>query len=142
MIELTTDAYLWTKAIHVIGVIAWMAGLLYLPRLYVDHSRAEAGSATSETFKTMERRLLKAIMAPAAVIAVVAGGVMAADPQSGLFALGWGWVKLAAAVGMLIMHVLMIAWGRAFQAARNRHPERFFRAHNEVPPVLRYVRKS
>jgi putative membrane protein len=110
-------AYPWIKSVHIIAVIAWMAGLLYLPRLYVYHAMASPGSAQSETFKLMERRLQRAIMRPAMIAALLFGAVLAATPGVVDWGRGWIWAKLA------------------FAADRNRHPTGFFRAVNEFPTL-------
>ncbi|NFV81628.1 protoporphyrinogen oxidase HemJ [Magnetospirillum aberrantis] len=128
------ETYLWIKALHVIAVISWMAGLLYLPRLFVYHCEVEPGSATSEKFKVMERRLLKAIMLPAAVVAWGAGLTMAVE--GGLFQEHWFHVKLLLVVLMTIAHHMMTRWKNDFAADRNHRPQRFFRIANEVPTLL------
>ncbi|CAA7622827.1 conserved membrane hypothetical protein [Magnetospirillum sp. LM-5] len=131
---MTGEGYLWLKALHVIAVISWMAGLLYLPRLFVYHCEVEIGSATSELFKVMERRLLKAIMMPAAIVAWVAGLIMAG--VGGLFHDGWFHVKLTLVIGMTIAHHMMTRWKNDFAADRNSRPQKFFRIANEVPTLL------
>ncbi len=133
MIDFVNDYYLWIKWLHVVAVIAWMAGLLYLPRLFVYHTQVAAGSPTSELFKTMERRLMKAIMTPAMVVAWLFGGLMlTAQDWTG----GWLHSKLAAVAAMTVHHFLQEKWRRAFAEDRNRHPTRFFRIQNEVPTLL------
>jgi putative membrane protein len=133
MMDFVNDFYLWIKWLHVVAVIAWMAGLLYLPRLFVYHTQVAAGSATSELFKTMERRLMKAIMVPAMLVAWLFGGLMlVAQDWSG----GWLHAKLAAVAAMTVHHFLQERWRRAFAADRNLHPTRFFRIQNEVPTLL------
>ena len=130
------DGYLWIKSLHVIAIIAWMAGLLYLPRLFVYHCEAAAGSTMSETFKIMERRLMAAIMTPAMLAAWLFGGLMlVAQDWSG----GWLHVKLAAVAAMTVHHFLQEGWRRAFAADRNPHATRFFRIQNEVPTLLMLV---
>ncbi len=128
--------YLWIKALHVIAVISWMAGLLYLPRLFVYHCDAEPGSKQSETFKLMERRLAKAIMTPAMLVSWAAGlWMLWLNP--GLFQAGaYIWLKLALVVGLLAMHIAMLGWLRDFAADANTKPQRFFRFMNEVPTLL------
>jgi putative membrane protein len=126
--------YLWIKAFHVIAVIAWMAGMLYLPRLFVYHCDAEKGSAQSETFKVMERRLLKAIINPAMIVAWVLGLYLAWD--GGWFRSGWLHGKLALVLGLSAAHGLYARWVRDFAADRNTRPARFYRVWNEVPTLL------
>ena len=137
--QFLAEYFLWIKALHVISVIAWMAGLLYLPRLFVYHSEAAPRSPLSETFKTMERRLLRAIMNPAMVAAWLFGGMLLATPGAIDWAAGWIWLKLAAALGVTGLHHLYAAWCKAFAEDRNRHPARLFRVANEVPAVLLIV---
>ncbi len=139
MIELSGAAYLWIKALHVIGVIAWMAGLLYLPRLFVYHCTVEPGSERSETFKVMERRLLRAIMNPAMVASLGFGGVLLAGMGGAVWAEGWIYIKLAGVVGLLVLHYMMALWRRDFAEDANRRTERFFRIANEGPTILMIV---
>ena len=126
--------YLWIKALHVIAVIAWMAGMLYLPRLFVYHCEAERGSVQSETFKVMERRLLKAIINPAMIVAWVLGLYLAWD--GGWFRSGWLHGKLALVLGLSAVHGLYARWVRDFAADRNTRPARFYRVWNEAPTLL------
>jgi putative membrane protein len=129
-----TDAYLWIKAVHVLAVISWMAGLLYLPRLFVYHAGVARGSEMAETFKVMERRLLKAIMNPAMVVAWVAGLVLMW--QGGWYRSGWMHGKLALVLLLSGVHGLLAARLRAFAEDRNVHSGRSYRILNEVPTVL------
>jgi putative membrane protein len=133
------DSYAWIKALHIIAVIAWMAGMLYLPRLFVYHCAAEIGSVQSETFKLMERRLLRGIINPAMIATWVLGLWLAwhgPDSRYGWFASGWLEAKLALVVILSAMHGLFARWVKAFAADRNRHSQRFYRFINEVPTVL------
>ena len=131
--------YEWIKAFHIIAVIAWMAGMLYLPRLFVYHCAAEAGSVQSETFKVMERRLLRAIINPA-MVATWAFGLWLAwlgpDSRYGWFASGWLWAKIILVLGLSAVHGLLARWMKDFAADRNRHSHIFYRIINEVPTVL------
>lgn len=129
-----TGLYLWFKSLHVIAVIAWMAGMLYLPRLFVYHCEAEPGSKQSETFKVMERRLLRAIINPAMVVTWIVGLWLAWD--AGFFRSGWLHAKLALVLAMSAMHGFLSRWVRAFAADRNLHSQKFYRIINEVPTVL------
>ena len=126
--------YDWLKAFHVVAVIAWMAGLLYLPRLMVYHAEAEPGSALSETFKVMERRLLKAIATPAMIASWVFGLVLV--HRGGWLASGWLHAKLLLVLLLSAFHGLAAGWTRAFAEDRNTRPARFYRIMNEVPTLL------
>jgi protoporphyrinogen IX oxidase len=134
--------YLWLKAFHVIAVIAWMAGMLYLPRLFVYHCAAEKGSVQSETFKVMERRLLRAIINPAMIAVWVLGPLLAwMGPDSRFawfwFTSGWWlWAKLVLVLALSAVHGLFVRWVRAFAADANLHSQRFYRIINEVPTIL------
>jgi len=133
------NTYEWVKAFHIIAVIAWMAGMLYLPRLFVYHCAAEVGSVQSETFKVMERRLLRAIINPA-MIATWALGLYLAwqgpDPRYGWFASGWLEAKLALVLLLSAVHGLFARWVKAFAADQNRHSQKFYRIINEVPTII------
>ncbi len=126
--------YLWLKALHIVAAISWMAGMLYLPRLFVYHAAAEAGSAQSETFKVMERRLLKAIMMPAMIVTWIAGIVLMIQGQ--WFTAGWFHGKLVLVLAMTAMHGLLSRWARDFAADRNQHSQKFYRVANEIPTIL------
>jgi len=131
--------YEWIKALHIIAVIAWMAGMLYLPRLFVYHCAAETGSVQSETFKVMERRLLRAIINPAMIATWVFGLWLAwlgPDSRYGWFASGWLWAKIILVLGLSAVHGLLARWMKDFAHDRNRHSQRFFRVINEVPTIL------
>ena len=134
--------YQWIKAFHIIAVIAWMAGMLYLPRLFVYHCAAEKGSVQSETFKVMEQRLLRAIINPAMIATWLLGLWLAwhgPDSRYGWFAAGWLDAKLAFVVVLSGLHGLLARWRKDFAADRNRHSEKFYRIINEVPTVLLIV---
>lgn len=131
------DLYLWIKAVHVIAIIAWMAGMLYLPRLFVYHCDAEPGSVQSETFKVMEKRLLTVIINPAMVVAWVLGLWLAWS--GGYFGEVWFWVKLAAVIGISAVHGMFAKAVRLFGEDRNEKPARYWRMINEVPTVLMMV---
>lgn len=137
--EFLNDWNLWIKALHVISVIAWMAGLLYLPRLFVYHSQAEPGSPQSETFKVMERRLLRAIMNPAMIAAFVFGGLMLATPDVIDWSSGWIWVKLAAVTVLTVMHHIFALWYKDFREDANTRTTRTYRLANEIPTVLMVI---
>jgi putative membrane protein len=126
--------YLWLKALHVIAVIAWMAGMLYLPRLFVYHCDAEIGSRQSETFKVMERRLLRAIINPAMIVTWVVGLWLV--HESGFFKAGWMHAKFALVIAMSAIHGFYVRWVRAFAEDRNVHSQKFYRVMNEIPTLL------
>jgi putative membrane protein len=126
--------YEWIKALHVIAVIAWMAGMLYLPRLFVYHCDAEAGSTQSETFKLMERRLLKAIINPAMIVTWFTGLYLAWAGH--WFSAHWLHGKLLLVIAMSAMHGFLVRCVKDFAADRNQRPQKFYRIINEVPTVL------
>ena len=126
--------YPWAKAIHVIAVISWMAGMLYLPRLFVYHVEAEKGSVQSETFKVMERRLLRGIINPAMIVTWAFGLWLAW--KGGWFSAGWLHAKLAAVVLMSAVHGYLSAAVRKFSQDRNEKPARHWRIVNEIPTLL------
>lgn len=134
-----TPAYPWIKSAHIAFVIAWMAGLLYLPRLFAYHAEAEAGSDKARTFEIMERRLLRGIMNPAMVGTYVFGGFLLATPGVVDWGMAWIWVKLAAVAVLTVLHHLFAAWRKAFAAGRNRRPGRFYKWVNEGPALLMLV---
>ena len=129
--------YLWIKAFHIIAVISWMAGMLYLPRLFVYHTAAEPGSPQAKTFEVMEYRLLRYIMAPAMGLTWILG--IALVWQGGWLTAGWLHVKLLAVVIMTILHVLLRRWAADFAAGRNTHTQKFYRIINEIPTILMIV---
>ena len=131
-------SYEWIKALHVISMVAWMAGMFYLPRLYVYHTGAEAGSELSETLKVMERRLLRAIINPAMIATFVFGIWMLVLVPDHLSE-PWMHVKLACLVLMTGFHGALSRWRRQFAADSNKHSERFYRIANEVPTILLIV---
>lgn len=130
------DYYLWIKALHVISVIAWMAAQLYLPRLFVYHCEAPAGSPQSETFKVMERRLLKAIMNPAMIATWIFGITMIALNPDLLKGQGWLHAKLALVLVLSGVHGVLSKYVRLFAQDANTKPQKFFRILNEVPTLL------
>jgi putative membrane protein len=125
---------LWIKSLHIISVISWMAGLLYLPRLFVYHASAPAGSAQSETFKTMERRLLRYIMNPAMVVVWLTGPWLAW--YYSYWKAPWFVAKFVLVAALTTYHHVLAAWFKAFDADRNRHDARYFRIANEIPTVI------
>jgi protoporphyrinogen IX oxidase len=128
-------SYEWLKALHVIAVISWMAGMLYLPRLFVYHAGAKPGSELSETLKVMERKLLRIIINPAMIAAWLLGGAMLwQNPQ--LLHQPFMHMKLGLLVLMQITHAYLARCRRAFANDANRHPARLYRILNEIPAVL------
>jgi len=129
----------WVKAFHVISVIAWMAGLLYLPRLYVYHCDAKTGSPTSETFKIMERRLFYAIMTPAMISSWFFGLWLVFGFNVVELSDYWVWIKLAGILGLTLVHGLLASYLKSFAIDENRHSRNFFRIFNEIPTLLMIV---
>jgi putative membrane protein len=125
---------LWFKAAHIFAVIAWMAGMLYLPRLFVYHCEADPGSKQSETFKVMERRLLTVIINPAMIATWVFGLWLAWESDT--FVAGWLQAKLVLVLAMSGLHGLLSRCVRDFANDGNRHSQRFYRIVNEIPAVL------
>jgi len=128
--------YPWTKAFHVIAVIAWMAGTFYLPRLYVYHCELRPGSDESERFKVMERRLLKQINNPAMIATWVLGMLLVLTPGIIDWSAGWWHVKLATVILLSGFHGALSRWRRDFLEDRNTRPQRFYRIANEIPTLL------
>lgn len=126
---------LWLKALHVVAVIAWMAGLFYLPRLFVYHSDTGPGSEPSELFKIMERRLLKAIMRPSMALSILTGGFLLFAGQFD-FAQLWIWGKLAGVFLLIMFHGLLETHLSRFAKDQRSHGGRYFRVINEIPTVL------
>ena len=126
--------YDWVKALHIVAVIAWMAGMLYLPRLFVYHCAAEAGSKQSETFKVMERRLLKAIINPAMIVSWGAGLYLAWSGH--WFSAGWLHAKLVLVLVLSGVHGFFARWVKDFAADRNSNSQKFYRLINEIPTLL------
>jgi putative membrane protein len=124
------------KAFHVIAIIAWMAGLLYLPRLFVYHAQSKPGSAQSETFKVMERRLLRAITTPAMAASWVLGLILAFSGLIDWSADGWFHAKLVLVLLLSAYHGMQVRWTKDFALDRNEHSARFYRIANEVPTLL------
>ena len=133
------EIYLWLKALHLISVIAWLAGMLYLPRLFVYHCDAEPGSELSETLKVMERRLLKAIINPAMIASWAFGLAMLASGGEVLWSRPWMIVKMVCVVALSLAHSRMAKWCKDFEADRNTRPQKFYRIANEVPTTLMVV---
>ena len=131
---ITITAYPWIKALHVIAVISWMAGMLYLPRLFVYHCEAEIGSKQSETFKVMEWRLFKAIINPAMIVTWLAGLYLAWACH--WYVSGWFHAKLTLVLLLSGVHGYFSRWVKDFRADRNTRSPKFYRIINEVPTAV------
>lgn len=129
-------AYLWLKALHVISVTAWMAGLLYLPRLFVYHAAEPPGSPTAATFKVMELRLYRYIMTPSMLASYLFGIWMIVELGDAAWTMGWLHAKLVLVLILTAMHGMMGMWRRRFAENHNQHRQTFFRIVNEVPTLL------
>ena len=135
--DFLSAVYPWTKALHVISVISWMAGLFYLPRLFVYHAeRAAPGGELSETYKVMERKLLKFIMNPASIATWVFGLMLVFTPGIVDWSAGWVHVKAALVIAMTGYHHALVRWWKAFAEDRNTRSGRYYRIANEVPTLL------
>lgn len=141
MEDFLATAYPWTKSLHVMAVIAWMAGLFYLPRLYVYHvEQAKAGGEVDQVFAVMETRLLRVIMNPSMILAWAAGLALVMTPQAGVYAdEPWVWTKSASVLAMTWFHMWLAARRKDFVAGRNTLTGRQYRMMNEVPTLLMVV---
>lgn len=139
MLDFLLPFYSWIKALHIISVISWMAGMFYLPRLFVYHAeKAELGSELDSTFRVMERRLLKAIMTPAMLASWFFGLVMLSFGAFD-FSSVWSWVKICAVIGMTAMHGWLSARQKEFALGENTRSGKTYRIMNEVPTVLMFI---
>jgi putative membrane protein len=132
---ISAAAYPWVKSLHIIAVIAWMAGLLYLPRLYVYHADVPIGSNRAGMLEIMERRLLRAIMLPAAVMTYGFGLVLAAMPGVVDWQRGWIWAKLGLVLLLTLFHILLVYWHRNFTVGKFLHSSKYYRIMNELPTL-------
>lgn len=133
-----SNYYEWFHALHVVFVISWMAGLFYLPRLYVYHTRAEVGSEMDKTFQEMERKLLRVIINPAMILTLVFGLITA--HIYGFQALGlWFHIKMATVVLLLVFHGMLARYRKDFASGQNKHSEKFYRIINEIPVFLMFI---
>jgi putative membrane protein len=128
------ESYPWIKALHIIAMVSWMAGMLYLPRLYVYHCETTPGAPDSERFKVMERRLLRGIINPAMIATWIFGLLLAWGGD--LWDQEWLHAKLALVLAMTTLHGFYARWRRDFAADRNTRSARFYRIMNEVPALL------
>ncbi len=134
--------YLVIKALHIIAIISWMAGMLYLPRLYVYHARQKPGSETSEMLKIMERKLLRFIMNPAMIVSIILGIILMVEGKFMSNPVGAGWLhaKIFLSIfGMGGMHALLARYRKDFERDENKHSEKFYRIINEVPTALMMI---
>tara|TARA_R110002111_G_scaffold4521_2_gene25118 strand:+ start:195 stop:659 length:465 start_codon:yes stop_codon:yes gene_type:complete len=138
-LDFLSDWYLTFKAFHIISVISWMAGLLYLPRLFMYHCDAEIGSKQSETFKLMEYRLMKIIMMPAMLLSFVFGGFLLLVPGVLEHPFGWFHGKFLAVLLLAGLHGVMGKWRKDFARDSNQKSQKFFRFANEIPTVLMII---
>ena len=138
-IDAFTAFYLWFKAAHVISMVAWLAGLFYLPRLFVYHCEVPRGSPESERFKLMEHRLLKQIVNPAMIGTFLFGILLILTPRVIDWRAGWWHVKLAAVALMVVFHIVLVRRRRDFLHDRNTRRGRYYRIINEIPAVLLVV---
>lgn len=136
MQDFLADHYLWIKSLHLIAVISWMAGIFYLPRLYVYHAEAEKGSELSETFKIMERKLLKIIMNPAMIAAWVLGLLMLHINPEVMSGQGWMHAKLTLVLLMSGFHGYLARTRKVFLRDENKKSHKFYRKINEIPTLL------
>ncbi len=140
MLDFLTAAYPWTLSFHIVSVISWMAGMFYLPRLFVYHAeKAPIGSEQSEIFKVMERKLLRAIINPAMSATWVFGLVLVFTPGVVDWSTGWPWVKAAMVIGMSGFHGWLSARRKEFERDENTRSGRTYRLANEVPTVLMLI---
>ncbi len=136
MMAFLAEYYLWIKSLHLIAVIAWMAGMMYLPRLFVYHTDAPVGSVQSEKFKLMEGRLLRGIINPAMIATFLLGGLLLLTPGLIDWRDWWIWLKLGLAVGLAGIHGLFSRWRREFGADIRTRPALTYRIANEIPFLL------
>jgi len=136
--QFLSDNYLWIKALHVISVMFWMAGMFYLPRLFVYHTQTAVGSETDKIFIIMERKLMKIIINPA-MIASFLFGIMLIHINGLSSFTGWFHMKLVLLLGMLIVHIMCSKYRKAFALGKNEKSENFFRIFNEASPILALI---
>ena len=139
MVDFLIQNYFWIKAFHVISVISWMAGVFYLPRLFVYHAEAEPGSDITATFKVMESRLLRIIIRPAMVMTLISGLALAGIPGVVDMKQGWFHVKLLLVLLLLGYHGFLEMTVKRFKDDLNSRSSKFYRAINEIPPLIMIV---
>ncbi len=133
------EIFPWIKALHIISVIAWMAGMLYLPRLYVYHTAVAPDSEASNMLRVMERRLLRIIINPAMIAALLFGGTMLSLPGVIDWSAWWIYAKLVLVFAMMGVHGMFALWRKDFETGENIHPARTYRIANEIPTLLMIV---
>lgn len=138
MSEFLMQHYLWLKALHIIAMVAWMAGMFYLPRLFAYHAESSVGYDKAETFKVMERRLLRIIMNPA-MIATWLFGILMVVANPDIVQGGWFHAKFALVLGMSALHGVFSKWRKVFERDENKRPPKFYKIWNEVPTVLMII---
>jgi putative membrane protein len=132
------EYFIWYKAIHIISVISWMAGMFYMPRLFVYHCKVKPGSESDKLFQTMEHKLLRFIMNPAMIFTYIFGILVAYI--YGFVALGaWFHIKMLVVAGLTIFHMYLAKWRKDFVKGDNKHSEKFYRILNEVPVILMII---
>ena len=136
MLDLSYTVVVWLKALHIIAVITWMAGLLYLPRLFVYHCEAAVKSENADTFVTMERKLLRLIMNPSAVVVFFSGAVLLATIPKILWLELWVWCKLVLVMALYFCHGLMAKWRKELETGKYHRKGGFFRIFNEIPAAI------
>ncbi len=139
MQDLLNQYYDWLRAIHIIAVISWMAGMLYLPRLFVYHTKTTIGSEMSQTFKTMERRLLKIIINPAMIIAWIFGMLMLYSRWDLFVLLPWMHAKLLFVILMTILHHIYVKHVKLFAIDQNKKSTKYFKILNEIPALFTII---
>ena len=130
-----SNLYLYVKAFHIISMVAWMAGLFYLPRLFAYHAAILPGSVEAETFKVMEKRLLRIIINPAMILTFIFG-IWLVILNPGWLQMGWLHAKIALVIGMVVFHGFCARWRKALACDKIVHSNKFFRMINEVPTLL------
>lgn len=133
------ELYLWYKSVHIIAIIAWMAGMLYLPRLFVYHAAEQKGSKTSETFKVMEKKLLRYIMNPAMIASYIFGILVISQSTAYYMSSGWLHVKLTLVILLSATHGYFAKLTKDFASDNNKKTQKFFRIINEVPTLLMII---
>jgi len=139
MFEFSSDVFLWIKAFHIISVIAWMAALLYLPRLFVYHCDAEKGSEFSEKLKIMERRLVKIIMNPARLASLFFGILLFLNLDDSWWHEYWLLLKICLVLFLFGIHDMLNKWRKSFETDQNKYSQKFYRLINEVPTLLMVI---